>query len=51
MCSKLGYNIEEVPIIFYDRDKGRSKMRTMQTILSAILIVWQVKFKRYNKIS
>jgi len=46
ICRKLGFKIKELPIIFYDREKGASKMSTSRTILEALSIVWRLKFKR-----
>lgn len=45
MCHKMGFKIGEVPIIFYDRDKGASKMHTSKAVLEAITIVWKLKFR------
>jgi dolichol-phosphate mannosyltransferase len=49
VCGKLGYKIEETPIIFYERDRGLSKMCALSAALDAVLIVWKVKFKKYKK--
>ncbi len=49
ICYKLGFKFGEVPIIFYDRDKGASKMQTSKAILEAIVIVWKLKFRRFGK--
>lgn len=50
ICSKMGFRIKEVPITFYERDKGLSKMYAFRAVLDAILIVWKVKFKIYKKV-
>jgi dolichol-phosphate mannosyltransferase len=50
MCAKMGFVIEEVPIVFYDRSKGSSKMRTFRTVLDAMSVVWLLKFKRFKQI-
>jgi len=47
VCSKMGFAITEVPIVFYERDSGQSKMCTLKTVLEAVLIVWKLKFKTY----
>ena len=49
VCYKSGFKIGEVPIIFYDRDKGASKMHTKKAVLEAITIVWKLKFKNFKK--
>jgi dolichol-phosphate mannosyltransferase len=49
ICHRLGYRIKEIPIIFYERDKGRSKMYALRAVFDAILIVWRVKFKKYRR--
>ena len=49
ICYKLGFKIGEIPIIFYDRDKGMSKMQTMKAVLEAITIVWKLKFRTFKK--
>ncbi len=50
ICKEMGFKIKELPIIFYGRDKGLSKMRTFNTILDAIAIVWILKFKKFSHI-
>ena len=49
ICGKLGYKTEEIPIIFYERDRGLSKMCALSAMVDAVLIVWKVKFKKYKK--
>lgn len=49
MCKTMGFKIQEIPIVFYDRNAGVSKMRKFKTVLDAMLIVWVLKFKRFNK--
>lgn len=51
ICGKLGFKIGEIPIIFYERDKGLSKMYASRAVFEAILIVWKVKFKKYRKVT
>lgn len=43
-CQKKGYCITEVPIIFPDRVKGKSKM-SANIALEAALRVWQIKWR------
>lgn len=49
ICRKMGFVIKEIPIIFYDRDKGSSKMRAIRTIWDAVMIVWLLKFRGFKK--
>lgn len=46
LVRKMGFSIKEVPIVFYDRDKGQSKMKTLSTIFEAAAVVWRLKLKR-----
>lgn len=41
---KKGFIIKEIPIIFYDREKGTSKM-SKQIVREAALLVWKLRFK------
>jgi len=43
---KRGFKIKEVPIIFPDREKGKSKMDKFQTIINTIFVVWKLKFDK-----
>jgi dolichol-phosphate mannosyltransferase len=47
-CKKLGLKFGEIPIIFYNRDIGTSKMGALRTVIDAMAIVWLVKFKRFT---
>ncbi len=40
---KRGFRIKEIPIIFYDRTHGSSKM-SKRIILEAMVVVWKLKF-------
>jgi len=40
---KRGFRIKEIPIIFYDRTHGSSKM-SKRIILEAMIVVWKLKF-------
>ena len=40
---KKGYRVEELPIIFYERNMGRSKMNT-RIIAEALWRVWKIRF-------
>jgi len=48
MCKKMGFRTGEIPIVFYDRSAGSSKMCKLSTVLGAIAIVWKLKFKRFR---
>ena len=50
ICSKMGFSIKEIPITFYERDKGLSKMYASRAVFDAIFIVWKVRFKKYGKV-
>lgn len=41
---KAGFKIKEIPIIFIDRVKGRSKMNK-KIVREAVLMVWKLRFK------
>ena len=47
-CHSLGFGIEEVPIIFVDRELGTSKMNS-SIIKEGIFGVLQMKFRDYSK--
>lgn len=47
-CHSLGYKINEVPIVFIDRELGTSKMNS-SIITEAILGVIQMKFRSYTQ--
>ena len=49
LCKILGYRIEEIPIIFRDRNKGNTKMSTFKYIIEAMFIIWFLKFKKLKK--
>jgi dolichol-phosphate mannosyltransferase len=42
---KCGGRLTEIPIIFYGREKGLSKM-SRRIILEAALLVWRLRFGR-----
>ena len=42
---KLGFRVEEVPIIFYERNLGRSKM-SGRVVFEAVWGVWRLRFRR-----
>ena len=49
---KLGFNIQEVPIVFVDRKVGVSKMSKhilKEGVLGVLKIQWNSKFKKYKK--
>lgn len=48
VCKKLGYRIEEIPIIFRDRSKGNTKMSIFKYIIEALLIIWVIKFRKFK---
>lgn len=48
MCRKMGFRACEIPIVFYDRSAGSSKMCKLSAVLGAIAIVWKLKFKRFK---
>jgi dolichol-phosphate mannosyltransferase len=41
---KAGFKIKEIPIIFIDRVKGRSKMNK-KIVREAVFMVWKLRFK------
>ncbi|MBN1299760.1 MAG: polyprenol monophosphomannose synthase [Melioribacteraceae bacterium] len=41
---KKGFKIVEIPIIFYDRMEGKSKM-SKKIVREAVLMVWKLRFK------
>ncbi len=43
---KRGFKIEEIPIIFYERTVGKSKMNK-KIMREAILMVWKIKLKSF----
>lgn len=43
---KSGYNICEIPIIFYERNGGSSKM-SKSIAVEAAIIVWKLKFEKF----
>lgn len=51
ICDRLGFRIRETPIVFYERDRGLSKMYALRAVFDAILIVWKVKFRKYRKVT
>ncbi len=44
---KAGFAVQEVPVIFIDREFGESKMNS-SIVLEAIWRVWKLKFRRRN---
>lgn len=49
LCKKLGYRVEEIPITFRDRTKGKTKMTVFKYIIEALFIIWYFKLKRFKK--
>ncbi len=43
-CQKKGYRVIEVPIVFRDRARGRSKM-SLHIVWEALWRVWQIKWR------
>lgn len=41
---KHGFKIKEIPIVFYDRTEGQSKM-SKQIVREAIFMVWKLRFR------
>jgi dolichol-phosphate mannosyltransferase len=41
---KKGFNIKEIPIIFVDRVKGKSKM-SKKIVREAVTMVWKLRLK------
>jgi dolichol-phosphate mannosyltransferase len=46
---KLGGRVVEVPITFYDRVAGKSKL-SRRIVLEAMTMVWQLRFRRYQPV-
>lgn len=44
LCQQAGFTVREVPIIFPDRQVGRSKMSS-RIFLEALLLVWQLRLR------
>ena len=44
---KRGFLVTEVPIVFHDRTKGRSKL-SRRIVLEAMLVVWRLRFERID---
>ncbi|CAN5473204.1 polyprenol monophosphomannose synthase [soil metagenome] len=42
---KRGFRVTEVPIVFHDRTKGRSKL-SRRIVVEAMLVVWRLRFER-----
>jgi len=42
----MGYNVRETPIVFSDRQVGKSKM-SGNIVLEAMLLVWKLRFRRH----
>ncbi len=42
---KRGFRVSEVPIVFHDRTRGRSKL-SRRIMLEAMVVVWQLRFER-----
>ncbi|HSA31387.1 MAG TPA: polyprenol monophosphomannose synthase [Candidatus Omnitrophota bacterium] len=49
ICKKLGFLVREIPVVFYDRCRGYSKIPAFHTVLEAILIVWKLKFRTFTR--
>ncbi len=45
---KMGFRVEEEPIVFYERNLGRSKM-DLPIICEALWRVWKLRFRRYRR--
>jgi len=45
LCEKLGFRVKEIPIIFRDRVKGRSKLSRTE-ILNFFLTILRLRFKK-----
>jgi len=45
---KMGFRVEEEPIVFYERNLGRSKMDLL-IICEALWSVWKLRFRRYRR--
>jgi dolichol-phosphate mannosyltransferase len=45
ICSKAGFRLKEVPIIFPDRVRGKSKM-SGKIVLEAMGVVWKLRHKK-----
>jgi dolichol-phosphate mannosyltransferase len=41
---KKGFRIKEIPIIFYDRMEGKSKM-SKKIVREAVFMVWILRFR------
>ncbi len=46
LCEQYGFKAVEVPIVFLDRTRGKSKM-SMNVALEASWRVWQIKWRQY----
>jgi len=44
---RLGYGIKEIPFIYKEREKGKSKLDIKETLISASTLI-RLVFKRYN---
>ncbi len=42
---KRGFRVSEIPIVFHDRTRGRSKL-SRRIVLEAMVVVWQLRFER-----
>jgi dolichol-phosphate mannosyltransferase len=42
---KRGFRVSEIPIVFHDRTKGRSKL-SRRIVVEAMLVVWRLRFER-----
>jgi dolichol-phosphate mannosyltransferase len=48
MIEKKGFKIKEVPIVFYDRKKGKSKL-SKKEIINFFIMMFKIKFRRSKK--
>jgi hypothetical protein len=42
----MGFKIAEIPIVFFERRGGISKMNKFRTILDVFCMIWSLKFRR-----
>lgn len=44
LCYKNGFKIGEIPIIFYNRKRGASKIPVLKTVWDTLTIVWKLRW-------